>query len=559
MVKERTTSANKSRRTIHNPLFHCLLILFVGLIAYINAFHVPFVFDDVPNIAENARIRSLSNISSLFFSIKGPPIAARPLTAATFAVNYYLNGLDTTGYHVFNLTLHLINGLLLYALIKLTAVCLGYGRDDFRVLLTAVCSSLIFVAHPIQTETVTYIVTRSTLLATTFFLSGMILFVKAVVSERQKILYTVSLVFISCLGMASREEFFLFPFMLILYDYFFLSKFNGKEILRHYRVHLPVLLTLSYLLYIVLTYDYEEHAGFGVKTVSSFQYFMTQFNVHWTYIRLLFFPVSQNLDYDYPVAKTLFELPTILSFLGYVGLWTMGIFFSKRKRVISFCILWFMITLVPSSSIIPAVDVIFEHRLYMPLIGYSILTIMIIFSISDKLLAKHSFTRAVLIQVLAIVLVLTGLASARNTIWNDEIALWQDVVEKSPKKARAHNNLGVAYNEKALQSYSNKSMLDDAITHLSIATQLNPSYAAAHNNLGAAYADKGMTDRAIEHYEIAITLDPSNYKAHFNLGTEYIRMGLHDKGIDEIKICLQINPHFREALIWLDKVKSVDR
>ncbi|MGE5894541.1 MAG: hypothetical protein ACM34I_10840 [bacterium] len=357
----------------YRPAFHFLVILLLGLIAYSNTFIVPFHFDDRLNIIANDRLKNIFIIPSFFTSFEGPPIMARPLTAATFAINYYLGGLNTTGYHIFNLILHIANGMLLYLLIRITAGYLSY-TDEKKTGLIALYSSLIFIVHPVQTESVTYIVSRSVLLSAFFFLLGILLFAKTSgASGKKRVAYTIALFFTALLGMASREEFFIFPLMLILYDLYFTSRQDTKAVFKNYKIHLPVIATLAYVTYIVLTHDYQEHAGYGVKTITPLEYLMTQFNVHWTYLRLLVFPMNLNLDYDYPIAKTLFEFPTIISFTGYIGLWGTGLYLYKKLPVISFSILWFMITLLPSSSIVPIADAIFEHRLYLPLAGFSII------------------------------------------------------------------------------------------------------------------------------------------------------------------------------------------
>lgn len=537
---------------LYRPFSHVLLIIAIGLLAYSNTFHVPFTFDDVPNIIENPRIRNVANIPSMFTEFKGPPISARPLTSATFALNYYLGGLHTTGYHIFNLTLHAINGILLYYLILLTARLMRF-EDDGKIRLVAFFSSLIFIAHPIQTESVTYIVSRSVLLSTMFFFLGILLFVKAVTSEKREILYTAALFLTSLLGMASREEFFIFPFMLILYDFFFVSKSKLRDVLSHYRSYIPVFLTLSYLLYIVLSYDYKEHAGFEVKTVTPIEYLLTQFNVHWTYIRLLILPINQNLDYDYPIAEALFEFPTIISFVGYIGLWIFGIcVMIKRKPVISFCVLWFLIVLVPSSSVIPIRDVIFEHRLYTPLASASILMTICILFIKDGLRVNWRKFESIPIWGLTIVvLILTGACYARNQFWENEVILWEDVVMKSPSKARGHNNLGVYYYIQAVESDGNAHLIEKSINHLEIALEIDPHYKDAHNNLGDAYLKSGLADKAIEQYRIALRIKPNDPVIYYNLGCAYQVNGVIDKAIEQYQTAIRINSTYTDAHINL--------
>lgn len=490
-----TSSATLKKHFLCNPIVHISLIILCGILAYSNTFHSPFVFDDIDNIVENNRLRDISNIPSFFTHIEGVNISGRPLMAATFAINYYYGELDSTGYRIVNLALHIANGSLLFSLIKITAGYLNY-RDDVKTGLIALFSSLIFITHPIQTESITYIVSRSVLLSTFFFLLGIILFAKAVgAAGRKRAAWITALFIISLLGMASREEFFLFPIMLILYDLYFISKQDIKGVFRNYKIHLPVILTLGYVAYIALSFNYGEHAGFGVKEFTPLEYLMTQFNAHWTYLRLLVLPVNQNIDYDYPIAKALFELPTILSFIGYVGLWVTGISLYKKRPVTSFCILWFMVTLAPSSSIMPLLDVIFEHRLYMPSIGIIIALTSSFFYVLQFTMHRSRFTAyasriqlsAVCLLLSAVIIVFSIVTYQRNTVWHDKASLWEDVVKKSLNKARGYNNLGIAY--------SNHGRLDEAIQAYLTALKLKPDYAKAYYNLGAAYEKKDYTGK----------------------------------------------------------------
>ena len=571
---EAIVKTSETKGIYNNSYIHALTIIFITFLTYSNTFNAPFVFDDTTNIVENHRIKDISNIPSFFTNIMGLPIMARPLTAATFAINYYLGGLNTTGYHIVSLLLHIANGLLLYFLIKITAGYLKYP-DEKKTGLIALFSALLFTAHPIQTESVTYIVTRSALLSTFFFFLGIILFTRAAGTEgRKRILYTTLLFITSLLGMASREEFFLFPLMLILYDLYFVSKREFKTVLRHWNIHLPVITTLGYVFYIVMTFDYGTHAGFGVKAITPFDYLMTQFNVHWTYIRLLLLPINQNLDYDYPIAKTLFELPTIFSFIGYVGIWGAGIYLYRKKPVISFCLLWFMITLFPSSSFMPIIDVIFEHRVYLPSVGFFIAVLVAIEGGLARWGDRLAYSKKAIVSVMITVMLALSVATyARNTLWKDKVALWEDVLRSSPDKSRPHNYLGLAYTDQGRideaineyqtaiklnpydymaasnlgNAYFNQRRVDEAFNEYQSAIKLRPDYVKAHYNLGVAYESQNRIDEAISAYQTALSYDPGHVNAHNNLGIVYIRQGRVAAAINEFQFAVRLNPDFLEG------------
>jgi tetratricopeptide (TPR) repeat protein len=365
---------------------------------------------------------------------------------------------------------------------------------------------------------------------------GIILFTKAAGTEGKKTLfYTIFLFIVSLLGMASREEFFLFPIMLILYDLYFISRQNVKEVLRNYKIHLSVISTLGYVLYIVLGHNYGENTGFGVKSITPLEYLMTQFNVHWTYIRLLLFPINQNLDYDYPIARTLFELPTFVSFIGYIGLWGTGIYLYRKKPVISFCILWFVITLFPTSGFMPIIDVIFEHRLYLPSLAIFISLVAAIWAAGERRIDISSCANKAVIYVMIMVILALSVATyARNTVWKDSVTLWENTVEGSPNKARPHNWLGIAYGK---QGY-----IDESISKFKAGLRLNPDDYITHNNLGNAYAKQGLVDEAIIEYQIALKIKPDFAEARNNIGNVYLEQSRLAEAIIEYQNALKIDP-----------------
>jgi hypothetical protein len=236
----------------------------------------------------------------------------------------------------------------------------------------ALFAALLFAVHPIQTEAVTYIISRTELLATFFYLAAFLLFIKG--TQKHKSLYYIGVFFSAILSMGSKEWAVTLPAMLMLYDYLFLSERNVKNVLSHWKAFALAALPWGLIAY-NLNLTSGTSVGFNVSSpsgITPISYLLTSFNVLWTYVRLLFLPINQNLDYDYPIAKTLFEFPTVLSFLGHVAVVGMSFWLYKKRgwMLIPFGVAWFYIALSPVQSFVPIIDVIFEHRLYMPSIGF---------------------------------------------------------------------------------------------------------------------------------------------------------------------------------------------
>jgi hypothetical protein len=390
------------QRLFEGKRFHyiaCFLVAAVTLIVYSNTFNASFHFDGPPQIVENYDLRSLKNLPSIIIGHRG-------VTMATFALNYAVGGLNVVGYHIVNTVIHIVNGILVYLLVFFTLNIFQGSRGEVDGLWSkriAIYSSLLFVAHPIQTQAVTYIVQRMESLASLFYLLALLFFIKgARASTRTKRAFLYGGVTVSyILGFYSKEIAITIPAVILLYDFYFISEGRIKGILSRWPLYAILMFLL--LLFIVKTLvplggfgDVSEaSAGFSVKAISPLEYLFTQFNVLVYYILLLIVPVNQNLDYDFPISKGLFETPlvregTILNIpipppvvslvilLAIVGFAIYlfarrGAYNTQCGRVVSFFILWFFIILSPTSSFIPILDVIFEHRLYLASVGFFVI------------------------------------------------------------------------------------------------------------------------------------------------------------------------------------------
>jgi Tfp pilus assembly protein PilF len=270
-----------------------------------------------------------------------------------------------------------------------------------------------------------------------------------------------------------------------------------------------------------------------------------------TYIRLLFLPVNQNLDYDYPLSHSLFEPGTFLSYLFLLLIFASAVYLFIRSRktddvyglLASFGILWFFITLSVESSIIPIRDVIFEHRLYLPGVGAVVVFSSAAFYTFDYMKLKLSPLVATCVLLVVAAFPLGIAAHDRNWVWKDDITLWEDVVEKGPDKARGHMGLGVAY--------GNEGRTDEAIEEYKQALRLKTEYPEAHYNLGRVYYSQGLKEEAIAEYKLAIRMKPDFVEAQVNLGTIYAMQGRTDEAIKELTEAIRLGPELVGAHINL--------
>ena len=256
---------------------------------------------------------------------------------------------------------------------------------------------------------------------------------------------------------------------------------------------------------------------------------LTEFRVVIFYISLLLWPQPSrlNLDHDFAISFSLTDpVTTLFSIAAITALIAVAIMIARREPLLSFSILWFFGNLVIESSVI-GLELVFEHRNYLPSMFAIAASVALVFRY-----LKRSWLPAVSLCVVGILF--TAWTFERNRVWADEITLYQDSAEKSPQKARPHNNLGAAL--------SRRGRLPEAIEQFRAAIKIKPDYADAHYNLGYALARQGNLEEGIYHFAEALRLQPNNVKAHNNMGVALALQGQYPQAIDHFEAALKINP-----------------
>jgi hypothetical protein len=375
------------------------IIAVMTVIAYSNTFTASFHFDDNPAIVDNASIKRMT-MDNIIGILQG----GRPVVYLSLMLNYQLGGMNVVGYHIFNIAVHVGNSFLVYLLIVNT-LNLPIFKETFRekARRIALFTALLFAVHPVQTESVTYIISRSELLATFFYLAAVLLFVAALQSKEviHKAFYYIGVFLSSLFSMASKEWAVTLPALIMLYDYLFLSDRKASDVLSHWKAFVlaaapwGIVLSRLNLMSNASVGFHMTSSTAGVSPPNAWTYLLTSFNVIWTYIRVLFLPINQNLDYEYPRAVTLFEFPTLLSFVGHLAVIGTAFWLFRKKGwlLIPFGVAWFYIGLSPTQSFVPVMDIIFEHRVYMPSIGF-----FLVFVVAYDLLFEWFEKRKMLTQ-----------------------------------------------------------------------------------------------------------------------------------------------------------------
>jgi tetratricopeptide (TPR) repeat protein len=516
------------------------LVLAAGLLAYQNSFTGSFVFDDVPTILENPTIRHLWPVwEALTPPRKGSTTAeGRPIVNLSLAVNYAINGFRVWGYHAVNLAIHILAGLTLMGIVRRTLLQPRLRqRFGEAALPLALVIAVIWVVHPLQTESVTYVVQRAESMMGLFYLLTLYCAIRGAESDSPNPWYSLSVA--SCLlGMASKEVMVSAPLIVLLYDRTFLCGSFREAWRRRWRLYLALAATWILLGYLVaMTGNRAGSAGMG--TGMAWQaYALTQFQAIPHYLRLAVWPHPLVFDYGAEVAKRIGEvLPGALIVTAmFVG----TLIAVCRWPSIGFLGVWFFAILAPTSTVIPvATQTIAEHRMYLPLAAVIATVVICAVGIGKRVFNRQQGVVLGCVAGGSMVVLFTFLTIQRNQDYSSAVSIWQDTVEKRPNNARAQSSLGAAL------LLAGK--MQEAIGHLERAPQINPNYAEAHYNLGLALVEQRRLQEAVAHFERALHIAPGYVEAHNNLAVVLDRMGKLQEATEHWELALRLNPNFADA------------
>lgn len=564
------------------------LLVLALVIGYFHTLSAPFVFDDVTTIVNPSSLQTLAPLRSILTGSRG-------LTLWTFSLNRALHGLDTRGYHLTNLAIHLAAALTLFGLVRRTLLS-DRLRDRFGTGATGIAfaAALIWMVHPLQTQSVTYTVQRLESLMGLFYLLTLYCFCRAV-GPRANVWLTAS-VFCCAAGLRSKEVMITAPLVVVWYDRAFVSS-SWRDLLRQHKYYYlalfgvctvlmgstvaPVLQGLTSQLASAdpsapIANKSPESTVLHVPGITPWTYLLTQADVILHYLRLCLWPTGLCLDYGWPITQSWRQAaPAGLVVLGLLSATVWAIF---RKPGWAFLGGVFFIVLAPTSSFIPIQDAAVEHRMYVPLAAVVVAVVIVAYLAIERFCPRKQAAERLAVAGLAVVAFgLTTATYLRNIDYGSDLAVWQDVVNKRPNNARAVANLGLALSERGQTEaaiacteralalnpslpyahlnmgniYRSRGELDRAIAAYEAALQWQPKYPKALLNLSATLCDAGRYDDALRRCEQLLALDPKNAGGYSNRGLVLSRLGRRPAAIDDFQSALKLDPQYRDAHINL--------
>jgi len=469
--------------------------------------------------------------ASLFTWIKG----LRPLLMFSYWLNFQyadparVGMQDTFGYHFVNVNLHFFNGILVWLAVRKVLSWTGLEKWRFDVL--AIFAAGLFLLHPLQTESVSYVASRSETLSVFFALGTLVVFLYRT-GDALSIGRTVAVLALYGAAVLSKEHTAVLPVLLLLTDYYWNFRFSVAGIRRNWRLYVPTVVAGALAMaFVFRVLSAASTAGFGVKEFTWYQYFFTECRAIWDYLWMFLLPSGQNLDPEFPISHSITDHGSIVAMLGLLAATVCAWIYRRRFPLASYGWFAFLILIAPTSSLVPIKDPFAERRLYLPFIGLLFITV--------EFVRRWKAGKNTLIAVLGVVLIVEASATYhRNQLWASPIDMWTDTVAKSPNKWRPRFQLAFAH---YLAGH-----YPEAIEHYEKAAQIQPpnfdmlvDWALAYDGIGR-YAD------AIAKLRQAEAIERSAH-VYTEIGKEYGKMGKYPEALDALATAMQIDPNFSMA------------
>lgn len=509
-----------------------LLIIVVNFIIYFNSLGNTFVFDDIHSIRDNLFIKEAQYIPLFlkghYTSLPLPRGMFRPLLLITFSFNYFFSGLQPLGYHIINILLHFLNGVLFYSLFRFLKKDIPFG------LALIIC--LLFIVHPINSETVNYITCRSDLLVTFFILSSFLSYV------RGKFLLPV---FLYIFTLLTKETAIVFPLLAYTYDFIMGVQQESADRPSKKRVIFYIALigiSISYLIYRRITFGLSASivAPLSSPLRSLWSNVLTQSAVTLFYLRLFIWPYPLTIHHAFPELNSIFNPLSFLSVLGIFVIICLIFVLKKRYSLISLGIAWYLLCLFPKFYA-PLYVVAAEHHFYLS--GFGIYLILAVICQGLYLRLRRKF----LIIATGIISVFALLVWFRNYEWKDAFSLWKSAARVDPGSAIAQHDLGAEYLEKGMYQEAQEHIIKAMSLTNNIQTQVLSRMGLAK----IMWESKRKFAEAEAILKEALTLNPKDYRIYLFLGSLYEGVGREQEAEEIWKKGLNFHPHSADIRIKL--------
>jgi len=454
--------------------------------AYSPAMHTAFLFDD------SKQQFATSSASDPLSSWIGP---VRPLLMFSYFVNTRISLQDTWSYHFFNIVIHILAGILVFLVIR--RLMEWAGADESSRTPFAACGAFLFLLHPLQTESVAYISGRSESLCGMFSAACLAAFLYR---RSAAISWAGVAAVVALFGAAvlTKEQAVVLPVLFVLTDIWWNPDSPLRSVLANWKLYVVLAAGaaagVALFWRLILGVGTAGSAGFAMKDFTWYQYLFTQFRVIFAYLFNFVLPVRLNVDWDFPISRSLFDHGAIFGLAGLLALAALAWRYRRNFPLAGYGYFMFLVLLAPTSSILPIKDPIADRRMYLPVLGLILVAIDLLrrVKVEPKVLA----TGAAIVIVAA-----TAATHARAEVWSDPVLLWQDTALKSPNKSRAHFQLAFAYFDQG--------RYDLAVAEFEKTASREPPTTDLLVDWGLAYDGLNQPEKALEKFRQAAAIEPT--------------------------------------------------
>jgi len=545
------------------------ILSFLTMLIYWPSLTYPFQFDDLANISKKFTIRFDNPLARWWTH-------SRWFSDWLNTLNYKIGRFDPFSYRLFNVLIHLFSGIILFLLVL--QLCRFLTKKPFfynHALLIASTTSALFLLHPVQTQTVSYVIqARIEGLASLFILATLYSFVRVVIAKTifSKTLSIASLFIIGMLSCGTKEIVVVTPFLLLLIDWFFIAQEDWANLKqRSWLYGIFGVFFIGWVLHYVGSHVAIDALSLKRSTannrgniltkqafdvITPFHYLISEFRVILHYLIMFVWPFVARVEYDWTLVSSFFDPLSFFPFLLLLGLFSFALYsaIKRNNSFVSFGLFWFFVCVAPRSTIIPSPELVCDYKTYLASVGIlfivSIGIIKLLLKLYETLKEKDmlvAFTRykyahkenlVLSMMLISMIPVLTW-AYVHNKQWESAETFWEYNVKRAPLKARAHNNYGVALSEAG--------KFHEAIKEYNRAIELDKHYQDPLSNVAVAHSMVGNLDKAIESLKLAIHLSPDYAEAYNNLGSLYLQKKMYKEAENVLDFAIKIRPYYGKA------------
>lgn len=546
-----------------------IVLVISTILAYYSSLHYELQFDDIANITKHFNIRHYT-FRNLFFS------GSRWISYWLNSLYYKIDKFNPFYYRVGNVAIHTINGLLVFFILLHILTRRAQGSFFKRnALALSFVTALIFLLHPVQTQTVSYVIQGQLEgLASLFMLSIMLCFLKMQTQKDlwKKITLGILLATLTVLVTGTKEIAIVTPALLLLVDWFFVAGGSWAKLKNRWWLHLGTtfIVASSYIYFLtakffatLLSFNMEVGNNLGNVITERYDdmikpipFFISQFKVILHYLWIYIWPLNISVEYDWVLSRSFFALDCIVPFtiLCIVAFLLYKLLQHDRTNIIGFAAIWFAITMAPRSTIMPSPELLVDYKTYpasfsiVLLLSIAIIKLFELIKTHNQIMTQYADKYKIPHMLLILFAVSMGMGTtSRNVIWSSGLEFWGNIVKNAPGKIRAYNNYGVELAQK-------KGQYKEAIPYYQYAIKMDKKYRDPYNNLAVSYAALKDYDKAIATLRDSLKIYPYYPEAYNNMASFMIEQKDYEQAEKALRCALQLRPYYGKAYYNLGRL-----